>query len=292
MSRWQELLENINTWKRGNERAVHKPLLTLILLGRAQRGAPRQIHYREVNEQLRDALREFGPPRKSYHPEFPFFYLKNDGYWTLGEEPLPYRRGKSQSTPRTLIDQDVTGEVPETLWNELAGDPTLTQRLIRQVLDDFWPESYHDDLVDFLGLELAVPGSRIKRRDPRFRLEVLRAYERRCAVRGFNARIADSLIGLEAAHIQFVQFEGPDVVPNGLALCSLHHKAFDRGAIGLSSELRLLVSQDLTGDSVVEETIIRFSGQRIREPQLQTQRPSPEYVQWHHENVFREPARA
>jgi len=37
-------------------------------------------------------------------------------------------------------------------------------------------------------------------------------------------------LGLEAAQIKWFQARGPDVVPNGLALCSLHHKIFDLGA--------------------------------------------------------------
>ena len=45
-------------------------------------------------------------------------------------------------------------------------------------------------------------------------------------------------LGLEAAHIKWFQARGPDVVQNGLALCSLHHKIFDLGAnTGLVSEI-------------------------------------------------------
>ncbi|MDI8841686.1 ACP phosphodiesterase, partial [Salmonella enterica subsp. enterica serovar Anatum] len=41
------------------------------------------------------------------------------------------------------------------------------------------------------------------------------------------------VIALEAAHIRWKQHHGPCEVPNGLALCAIHHKAFDRGSIGL-----------------------------------------------------------
>ena len=36
---------------------------------------------------------------------------------------------------------------------------------------------------------------------------------------------------------------GPDKLDNGLALCSLHHKLFDRGALGLSHEHEIQVSE-------------------------------------------------
>ena len=86
-------------------------------------------------------------------------------------------------------------------------------------------------------------------RDPDFREAVLRAYERRCAVCDFDLRIADMSFGLEAAHIMWPSHGGPPEVPNGLALCTFHHKAFDRGVIGLepeSGEYRVLVSNELS----------------------------------------------
>ncbi|WP_419163493.1 HNH endonuclease [Candidatus Palauibacter sp.] len=77
---------------------------------------------------------------------------------------------------------------------------------------------------------------------------------------------------MEAAHIQWHSHEGPDEVANGLALCLLHHKALDRGALGLG---------ETTG------SLVDFSGQRIRRPRTRTLQPAPEYVDWHRKEVFR-----
>ncbi len=43
--------------------------------------------------------------------------------------------------------------------------------------------------------------------------------------------------------------DGPDEVDNGLCLCSLHHKLFDRGVLGLGEDRRILVSQRFVGRS-------------------------------------------
>ena len=67
MNRWHELISNIHTWKRGNARAVHKPLLTLMLLARAQRGVPNHVPYTEIAGDVKRALREFSPPVKVLH---------------------------------------------------------------------------------------------------------------------------------------------------------------------------------------------------------------------------------
>ena len=103
-------------------------------------------------------------------------------------------------------------------------------------MDGHFPESLHDEIRDAVGIprtwvvrEAPLP----PRRDPAFRDEVLREYQRRCAVCDFDVRLGNELIGLEAAHIKWHAAGGPDEVANGLALCGLHHKAFDRGALGL-----------------------------------------------------------
>jgi putative restriction endonuclease len=36
-----------------------------------------------VGRDLTGLLKEFGPPRQSYHPEYPFWRLQNDGAWEV-----------------------------------------------------------------------------------------------------------------------------------------------------------------------------------------------------------------
>ena len=55
-------------WRRGDERAPHKPLLILYALGRLQTGASRLIPFDELEKPLTRLLEDFGPPRKSVHP--------------------------------------------------------------------------------------------------------------------------------------------------------------------------------------------------------------------------------
>jgi hypothetical protein len=50
-------------------------------------------------------------------------------------------------------------------------------------------------------------------------------------------------VALEAAHIKWKQHGGPCEISNGLALCAIHHKAFDKGSIGLDESMRVQVSR-------------------------------------------------
>ena len=158
----------------------------------------------------------------------------------------------------------------------------------------------HQHILEAVGLwgatEVEGTVSRRLRRDPHFREAVLTAYERRCAVCDFDLRLKDDLLGLEAAHIQWHSHGGPDHVANGLALCTFHHGAFDRGAIGLErtqgeSDYRLVVSQEVHGLSPAVHWLLDYHDRPIRPPQQDTGKPADRYVEWHTGQVFRSPPR-
>ena len=65
--------DRINVWSRGSERAPHKPLLVLYALGQLSRAGPNSIAFRNLAPKLTELLKEFGPTRQSYHPEYPFW---------------------------------------------------------------------------------------------------------------------------------------------------------------------------------------------------------------------------
>ena len=126
-------------------------------------------------------------------------------------------------------------------------------------------------------------------RDPRFRRDVLAAYDDRCAVCEHDTHFRNRLLGLEAAHIQWHSHDGGDVVPNGLALCSLHHKALDYGALGLERKgdgFLILVSGSVRGASPSTRQLLGFRGRPIRPPASPSDSPDPAFVEWHRREVF------
>ena len=307
-----EAFDRLNVWRKRGVRAPHKPLLLLLVLGRVWRGEPRLASYgRDVHQSLKRLLTDFGSPRSHVRPERPFWHLRSDRLpsdhsqsesgklWELaGGEGISVRPGP---TAAILMKQDVRGGLAKPLHRLLRSQPGLVREAADRLLHGHFPESMHDAIRERVGLpraaaawtpmvregEAAVPQ---QRRNPDFRDAVLRAYERRCAVCDFDLRIADDLFGLEAAHIQWHAAGGPDSVPNGLALCSFHHKALDRGVIGLDQEsegYRLLVSNELTGRSPAFAEVLDLGGRPLRPPQEDEQRPAPEYVGWHRREVFR-----
>ena len=98
-------LGGLNVWKRGGERAPHKPLLLLLALGRLSQNENRLVRYEEVETRLRRLLESCGPPRKVTHPEFPFWHLQTDGIWEIPErENLPKKNGGTSVLPPPRLD--------------------------------------------------------------------------------------------------------------------------------------------------------------------------------------------
>ncbi|RBY88104.1 HNH endonuclease [Blastococcus sp. TBT05-19] len=114
-------------------------------------------------------------------------------------------------------------------------------------------EPAHDQFVMALTAEQRTvrPGSPVeeslrrwllsmtKRRlhQPVFTNQVMAAYEVRCAVCSLNHREL-----LDAAHIiPDSRPHGAAVVPNGLALCKIHHAAYDRNILGIRPDLTVQI---------------------------------------------------
>jgi len=282
---------DLNVWHRRAERAPHKPLLVLLALGRLQTGAERLLPFDEVEQPLSDLLEEFGPPRKSLHPELPFFHLQSDGIWELLEDPRVRQRQGSKNPLRTDLRKfRIQGGFPEPLFRSLKERPEAVRELARSVLGAHFPESLHDAILSAVGLDLSGT-SRHLRRDPAFRAAVISAWGHQCVFCGYSVQLDNADLGLEAAHIRWYQAGGPDSLSNGLSCCSVHHQAFDRGAVTISDGFRVLVSSRIHGSGMVQDLFISLHGSEIRQPARKAALPAKEYLDWHRKQVFRGDAR-
>jgi putative restriction endonuclease len=280
--------DRVNVWKKFDQRAPHKPLLILYALGRWQRGL-REVTFREAEPELTALLKRFGRPRRSDHPEQPFWRLQRNQVWVVrSPNPLPLKKGDKNPLVGALRSPDVrAGFTPEVLA-ALDADRTLARRIARRVLTRHFPDSYHEDILDAVGLGLTLVLRR--KRDPKFRERVIDAYEGRCAVCRFEVRVAGVLVALDAAHIRWHQYDGPSTESNGLALCSLHHKLFDYGAFTVR-EGRVLVSTKATGNDGFERQLMTHHGGRVWEPRQPDWRPDSAHLEWHGREVFKGEAR-
>ena len=293
MSDLESVLNRLDGMRRGVHNGVHaphKPLLLLYALGRLSQGAD-VVAYRDADPVLRTLLRDFGPSRQTHHSEYPFWRLQNDELWEVtSEAPLASRASNTDPKKSELLGKRAVGSFTAEVKEVLLADRRNLNSVGRKLLEDYFPATLHEDILDAVGLSLeAGVGRRKRSRD--FRQRILRAYEYRCCVCGFDMRLGEKLAGIEAAHIMWHQVGGPDEESNGLALCVLHHKAFDLGAFTVDTDLRTVVcSQELSG-TMRMDWVLGFHGLSLREPQSASYSPEGKYVGWHRDTIFRGPPR-
>ncbi|ABR48302.1 conserved hypothetical protein [Alkaliphilus metalliredigens QYMF] len=276
----KEAVRNLSIWRRRDERAPHKPLLILLALGQLYAKKTQHLPYEEIREPLKDLLIEFGPTRQSYHPEHPFVRLTNDGIWNLNVLVK-----NSNIRGKWLLDHNVVGGFNDEVYSLLMSNKTLIREVAEIILNDHFPQTMHEDILATVGLDFDEITNR--HRDPKFREKILRAYEYKCAVCGFNVRLGNNLIAVEAAHIKWHQAGGPDNENNGMALCVMHHKLFDRGVFTLTSSRKLLVAERAHGTNGFEEWLMRYHGKEITAPIRPEYKPEDSYVNWHVKEVFK-----
>ena len=284
-------VDKLNVWSRAGKRAPHKPLLLLLALGRLSQGED-SLSFSEYEGKLTELLREFGPSRQSYHPEYPFWRLQNDGLWNVtSSTPMSPRQSNTDPPKSQLRLGHAVGAFPDNVRRKLLANPSLLAEVAQRILSAHFPETLHPDILEAVGLSLERVSTARRPRDPGFRTRVLIAYQYRCAVCGLDLRIGNVTIALEAAHIQWHQAYGPDIEVNGIALCALHHKVFDLGAFTIHMDYRVLISELVHGAGQFEEVLLRHHGQQISRPSRLEHLPLPKYLAWHRREVFKEGAR-
>ncbi|KQT04794.1 HNH endonuclease [Rhizobium sp. Leaf386] len=133
-------------------------------------------------------------------------------------------------------------------------------------------------------VRIAQLSSRIVR-DRLFRRLILQAYDKRCAVTGLKLINGGGRAEVDAAHIRPVEANGPDILSNGIALSGTAHWMFDRGLIGLSDDLEILISR-YANDCDSIQGLINRTGKAIVPAGIH-ERPHPQFLQWHRENTFK-----
>ncbi|MDT0628076.1 phosphorothioated DNA-binding restriction endonuclease [Alteromonas sp. W364] len=279
------LILGVKRWQRGDERAPNKPLLMAYILANYINGQGQMFSFSEIEKDIENLLKRFGPSRRSYHPEYPFWRLKNDGIWRLdnAEECLS-RRSNTDAKKSELIEYEVKGGFCDGIYNRLKEAPQLATKLLEKLLNENFPDSIIPEILSQLGI---VTWEKAQRRDPNFRREVLNAYNAKCSICGFDARLNDELFALEAAHIKWKQFNGPCEVNNGLAMCSIHHKALDKGALSVTTEMTVKISDMVICSGMAEAFLWKYDGKEISIPRQTGKQPLPKYFEWHLANVFR-----
>ncbi len=297
-----DCVRGIRRARRGGVDAPHKPMLLLLAL-RLHREGVTDIPFATVDAELGWLLREFNTPGQVSHPYLPFWHLAADCGGRLWEvrlhDPGRTRFGRRPHRPyeSDLRAHGATGRLGPGVLGALGADPALGARLADAVLRLHFPAPLHAPLLEATGMgpaarEPAVaPGA-----DPAgFRRGVLLAYNSQCAICDFTVAMRDNVIALEAAHIRWRSWDGPDIVTNGIALCANHHRMFDRGVFTIEGPDRgyaVRVSGHAQFPGGIDRARRLIDEMRFSPPLRAESNPDPLFLEWHRDNVFGRAGRA
>jgi putative restriction endonuclease len=287
-------LSSLRQHQRNGHRSPHKPLLVLLALGRLAATGSSELAWSVAEVELAELIAEFGQPSRTSRAQsaaYPFTRLRADGVWTLDADV-------QMDLVRPLTDQHVTGRFVSPLEASFLADPTLLRTAARDLVMSNFPETVAPDVLETVGLDPVsvltgadmLPGKGLaasqRHRDPGWRSAVLQAWDRQCAFCGYDGQLAGACIGVDAAHVRWFAFDGPDTLDNGLALCVLHHKLFDVGVLGLDRDLRILVSAAFSARTDAGRAVYSLH-RRPLSPRPGTPAPSPDHIAWHTREVFK-----
>ena len=180
---------------------------------------------------------------------------------------------------------------------QLLADPATLAAAARLLLDLHFTPVLADlicaavDLdvpaLDLAGTDRVSRTVRLRPRRRGFAEEVLRAYAYQCAMCGFDGALGHYPVAIQAAHVRWHSQQGPDEIPNALALCALHHALFDLGVLGITEDRRIRVSTLYVARTEAGRAVDALAGNPLLIPRPQQPVVDIVYISWHHRQVFK-----
>jgi putative restriction endonuclease len=116
----------------------------------------------------------------------------------------------------------------------------------------------------------------VRLHQPLFRQRVLVAYANQCSI----CRLRHTRL-LDAAHVLPDSEGGPPVVTNGIAMCKIHHAAYDVDIFGISPDYKVGVRPDVLQEAdgpTLRYTLQEINGSAIQLPAKHSARPDRELL--------------
>uniref|UniRef100_UPI003D8B2A06 HNH endonuclease n=1 Tax=Gordonia sp. B7-2 TaxID=3420932 RepID=UPI003D8B2A06 len=185
-------------------------------------------------------------------------------------QPLIWFFGVGTALYKPIFPIYIVREEPESHQFILAPDD------VAQILRDGPPTA--EPLKRYVQVE-----SKRRLHQPVFRATVMRAYETRCAVCALRHGEL-----LDAAHIVPDSHEsGIASVRNGLALCKIHHAAYDRHILGITPNKVVEIRKDLLDEidgPMLQHGLKERHGQKLMVlPRARAEQPDPELLELSYE---------
>ncbi len=230
----------------------HQPLTLLWAIGRAAQGEPRLTTWESTRRELGQLIEEFGLEEDRPSPEFPVLWLYHHGLWDLpGHTDVP--RASGSPAQRWMKEQRPDSGLRTWAHEIVTDQEDVRAQIVVRLLGAYFHGVDHNTLLARIGLNpvairggSSTPGrveSVVERviRDSLLAEQIKRAHDYHCQICGDRLALQQGFYA-EGAHIRPLgkPHNGPDEPDNLLCLCPNHHVLFDRGAIAIQADLRVM----------------------------------------------------
>ncbi|MFY9328686.1 MAG: DNA (cytosine-5-)-methyltransferase [Georgfuchsia sp.] len=200
-------------------------------------------------------------------------------------DPSITGRGRTGMPHGSSLDREVWEEFNSD-WEKLAVECSLLKDTLKSAsghpTSNLVSDEENDEDEDYTGETKRVVIEQ-RRKQNFFRRSVLSSYQGRCCISGLTEQKL-----LVASHIvPWSKDRNNRLNPrNGLCLSVLHDKAFDRGLIGFSDELTVMISGELKRrkDKFIKDVLLPLENQKIYLPSRFL--PDLEFIAIHREKIF------
>ncbi len=280
--------DSIRIFSKDGKLASHKPLLLLYTLSELKNENTERIGYNDAEKAVGPLIETYGPFGTKANVSYPFARLENEKceIWSVEDAP---RNSAGGIYIKDARKQNLKAGFSSEVLTALRKNPKLIDLVAINLLERNFPPSLHLDILEAVGLFLGqeeIEAVNRKKRVPNFRDRVLTAYFAQCAFCKFDAKMNGRSVALEAVHIKMHPVGGADSTPNGLALCTMHHKLFDLGVLTINETMRVQVSQRVVGEwgrRLNDE----LQSKPMIQPREKSMSPDPKYIAWHNEKIFK-----
>lgn len=203
----------------------------------------------------------------------------------ISEETLLAAESETLATQRKGNDEIAVAFKPSfipvyaeflTSLHSLATSPH-DLRILQEIASN---PAHADEQIALVSRQRRVVIGKVARRlrDTGFTRRVMSAYANRCCMCGVQLRL------VEAAHIVPVASADNDATSNGLALCALHHRAFDRALLTITEDYRVALNPqrlEHLSERALDAGLGRFMGSlrtTISLPPDRRDRPDPRLI--------------
>ena len=189
--------------------------------------------------------------------------------------PLVYFHGIVPGKYLAVWPVYIVGDRPADLTFTVAVDDAAT---IRMVPGDQPIQESSNDMAEVGRRAYITRLTRVRVHQQAFRERVIDAYRQQCAC----CRLKHEQL-LDAAHIiPDSDPEGDPIIQNGIALCKLHHAAFDSFIIGITPDYIIKVRQDILDEAdgpMLKHGLQGMDGNKIILPRNEKLRPNRGFLE-------------